>query len=298
MTIEMMITLGLLLLHLLLCLLSWFLIKTNKVNLPLYYMVFAVALPFVGILFLMVAAGAEAKNAKGLVGTEEESNPARKSFEDDDYSINAQEDLTDLISLEDALLLKEAATSRKLLLDIIGQGPEEFLDLLYLARLSDDTEVVHYATTVIAELSRQYDLQMMELEKDYLADPENPQLLDAYCHLLSDYLGKNLVTEQVAQLTREEYAGLLAKMVKEAPTVENYIALIENDLELKRYQEVEKNLALAKKEWPRHEKIWLLQLHYYYQMKKGEKIGELVKSIKEENIYISAENRALVEFWS
>ncbi|MBP2623652.1 hypothetical protein [Streptococcus oricebi] len=297
MTIEMMITLGLLLLHLILSLISYFLIKTNKVNLPLYYMVFAVALPFVGILFLMVATGDQAKNAKGLVGTEEEEGQVAVAFEDD-YSSNAQEDLSDLISLEDALLLKEAATSRKLLLDIIGQGPEEFLDLLYLARLSDDTEVVHYATTVIAELSRQYDLQMMDLEKDYLANPEDPRLLGDYCHLLKDYLGKNLVTEQVAQLTREEYAGLLAKMVEQEPSLENYIALIENDLELKRYKEVEKNLTLAKEQWPRNEKIWLLQLDYYYQMKKGEKIGELVKSIKEENIYISAENRALVEFWS
>ena len=40
-----------------------------------------------------------------------------------------------------------------------------FMDLLYLARLNEDSEIVHYATTFISEISSQYDEKLSAFEK-------------------------------------------------------------------------------------------------------------------------------------
>lgn len=67
--------------------------------------------------------------------------------------------------LEEALVLQDKEVSRWMLMEIVSRAPAKFIDLLFLARQDEDTEVVHYATTLIAEISRQYDIRLQTLDK-------------------------------------------------------------------------------------------------------------------------------------
>lgn len=126
------------------------------------------------------------------------------------FSGNAQRG-KEVVPLEEALLINSPSQRRKLMMDVLYDNPEEYIDLLYEARRNDDVEVVHYATTAMAELSKEYDLKLQKMEHDYAKNPEDVKLLTDYCSLLEKYISLGLVKGQPLVLQRNQYRQLLEK---------------------------------------------------------------------------------------
>ena len=71
--------------------------------------------------------------------------------------VENREDAASTVPLEEALLLDSAEQRRKLILSVLTDDPVQYYDLLEQARLNDDSEVVHYAATAMAQISKQAD---------------------------------------------------------------------------------------------------------------------------------------------
>lgn len=281
-------------LHLLLTVVVWFLFKKKTFPFPAYYATFIFCLPFVGVLFLWVS----------HLGSE--SRKTYQPFMEPDPLLNTpsetvlghiKEDLSYLMPLEDALLLGESEVARKLLLDILREDPEDFLDLLRLSRLNEDTEVVHYATTAIAELVRRNDLLLSEAELAYSENPENPQVLAYYCQVLDHYLNLGLVNDHIEIDLRLRYQNALLELLTSEPSLEVYLSLVKNRLFLQDFSQVENDLAHMNKVWPDSEEVWLLQLRYAVETRQPERLRWVLETIQTGRVYISAENRSQFDFW-
>ena len=59
-----------------------------------------------------------------------------------------------VVPLEEALNISSSDVRRKLMMDILTNDSSTFYALLEQARLNDDVEVVHYATTAMSELGK------------------------------------------------------------------------------------------------------------------------------------------------
>lgn len=59
-----------------------------------------------------------------------------------------------IVPLQEALLINDASTRRQLIMDILYHDTGEYVDVLNKARMNDDVEVVHYATTAMVELQK------------------------------------------------------------------------------------------------------------------------------------------------
>ncbi|WOI91686.1 hypothetical protein RYQ61_02275 [Streptococcus intermedius] len=210
---------------------------------------------------------------------------------------NAYENVEDLIPLEEALLLQDKETARWMIMEMVSRTPDRFTELLFLARKDEDTEVVHYATTLIAEVSRQYDIRLQKLNKRYHQNPDDFQVLAEYCTILASYLQKGLVTKRLEKLLRKDYSDLLEKKIQQKEELSDYLNFIKNELLLKHYTRVKEYLDLISRKWGQHEEIYMLYLQYYYETKQGERIKELIKAIEKNSIYISKENREYLAFW-
>ena len=280
--------------HLLFCLITYLFIR-KKVAIPAYYLLFSCGLPVIGSLMLWITVGTRQSDSDKLDIIEEASE--EKTADNRDIIPNDEKENNNLISLEEALLLKNSDVARDILLDIIGENPEDFLDLFYLARLNEDAEVVHYATTVIAELSRQYDLKINQLEKTYAKNPDDLEVLTKYCTVLENYLNNEFVTGQMAQARREELVELLEKKIQLKENLADFASLADNLLILKQYKPVQTCIDYMMRKWPEDENPWLLQLRLFLDMRQGHNAAVLARKMKEESIYISADNRALVDFW-
>lgn len=296
---EWMITSFCVFLDLALCMHSFILLKTKRMQLPLFYIVFPIALPFLGYILLWGLNRSVQKDESDLSLVQ---GDFEEWFDVDDTQKmsrveSAYDHVEEIIPLEEALVLQDKEVSRWMLMEIVSRAPAKFIDLLFLARQDEDTEVVHYATTLIAEISRQYDIRLQTLDKKYQENPSDYRTLAEYCAVLAAYLQKNLVTKRMEEVLRKDYSHLLEKKLQQKEQLSDYVKLIENELLLKRYESVEKYLNTISQKWPQQEEIYMLYIRYYFETRQGERLEELVEAIKNGSIYISKANRERLAFW-
>lgn len=296
---EWMITSFCVFLDLALCMHSFILLKTKRMQLPLFYIVFPIALPFLGYILLWGLNRSVQKDESDLSLVQ---GDFEEWFDVDDTQKmsrveSAYDHVEEIIPLEEALVLQDKEVSRWMLMEIVSRAPAKFIDLLFLARQDEDTEVVHYATTLIAEISRQYDIRLQTLDKKHQENPSDYRILAEYCAVLAAYLQKNLVTKRMEEVLRKDYSHLLEKKLQQKEQLSDYVKLIENELLLKRYESVEKYLNTISQKWPQQEEIYMLYLRYYFETRQGERLEELVEAIKNGSIYISKANRERLAFW-
>ena len=113
--------------------------------------------------------------------------------------VENREDAASTVPLEEALLLDSAEQRRKLILSVLTDDPVQYYDLLEQARLNDDSEVVHYAATAMAQISKQADAALQRHAARFAADPKDPAVLAEYAAALEGgdfdlYLGEVRLT--------------------------------------------------------------------------------------------------------
>ena len=106
--------------------------------------------------------------------------------------VENREDAASTVPLEEALLLDSAEQRRKLILSVLTDDPVQYYDLLEQARLNDDSEVVHYAATAMAQISKQADTALQRHAARFAADPKDPAVLAEYAAALEASLALGL----------------------------------------------------------------------------------------------------------
>lgn len=175
--------------------------------------------------------------------------------------VENREDAASTVPLEEALLLDSAEQRRKLILSVLTDDPVQYYDLLEQARLNDDSEVVHYAATAMAQISKQADaaqLQRQQLER--------------------------LLKMQLADQPKEEQYGLGCRLAKV-------------QLELAEYAAAEQTLAELTARWPVRETPWLLRLRSAAARKDGAELARWLAEMERVQVYLSAAGRREVDFW-
>ena len=72
--------------------------------------------------------------------------------------------------LEEALIVNDPAYRRRLMLSMLTEEPDAYLAQLQAAKLNDDVEVAHYAATAVAQISKESDLKLQQLERAFKTD--------------------------------------------------------------------------------------------------------------------------------
>ena len=77
--------------------------------------------------------------------------------------------------------------------------------------MDDDSEVVHYASTALAQISKEADLKLQQQEQRYAAAPGDAKVLEEYCDYLESYLDGGFVQGKAAEIQRHQLEQLLKK---------------------------------------------------------------------------------------
>ena len=194
----------LILLHIVCCVLVWLGIKTHLLKVKKYLMALVIFVPFWGtvcvlLLHLQMMTRRDNRIEPGvekLRVNEEIYKNIFQAVSDTDKKI---------VPLEEALLINEPGVRRELIMDVLNDDPEEYMDLLKQARMNEDVEVVHYAITAMVELSKEYDFRLQKMEKLYAASPDDPEILEQYCDFMEEYLNQGILEAQMEREQRERY---------------------------------------------------------------------------------------------
>ena len=285
-----------LVLHLIICILIWFGIHTGLLRVKMYMLPLAVFVPVWGpicVLLIHFQLFFSMDNAK-KVGVEKLK--VNEEIYKNMFQIREEND-RDVVPLEEALLLDDPARRRELIMNILNDNPGEYVELLKLARMNEDVEVVHYAITAMVELYKEYDYKLQKIEKRYMDAPDDPAILDEYCDFLKEYLSQGFAEKQMEQIQRNQYTQLLQKQLDQKMNLHTCVCLMENLLAQRDFVLAEKVLKIMDQNWHRSEEYWIWKIQYLAERKMGKELELNLQALKEEHIYLSSKGKEALGFW-
>lgn len=292
--ISLVIAAVLLLIHTLVCLALWTLVKLGMLPVRGHMLPAMVLVPLWGPLLLVLCARGEAFGDALEDGTLESlrlNDEIRRGMQ-----VQVREGDAGVVPLEEALIVNDPSDRRRLMLSMLTEEPDAYLAQLQAAKLNDDVEVAHYAATAVAQISKESDLKLQQLERAFKTDP-SAQNLDAYCDYLGEYLASGLAEGRVEQIQRQQYARLLARRCERedgAALRIRYAAALADAGEL---DEAEAVITQLVAEVPDDQEAWMLCLRLAVMRRDGEALQQVIDAIDNQHVYLSAENREKLAFW-
>ena len=205
-----------------------------------------------------------------------------------------------VVPLEEALLVNSPAQKRKLILSVLTDDPAGYYDLLQQARMDNDSEVVHYASTALSQITKEADLQLQKQEQRYASAPDDATVLEEYCDYLESYLESGFVQGKAAEIQYHQLEQLLKKRMenlggRRSCTLECRLADVQ--LSLAEYGRAEKTLEDLTARWPQREAPWVLPPAAGSSAARWGGYPKTLRQIEEKEVYLSAKGREVVRFW-
>lgn len=292
--ISLVIAAALLLIHTLVCLVLWTLVKLGMLPVRGHMLPAMVLVPLWGPLLLVLCARGEAFGDALEDGTLESlrlNDAIRRGMQ-----VQVREGDAGVVPLEEALIVNDPSDRRRLMLSILTEEPDAYLAQLQAAKLNDDVEVAHYAATSVAQISKESDLKLQQLERAFKTDPSTENL-DAYCDYLGTYLDSGLAEGRVAQIQRQQYARLLARRCEREDGAVLRIRYSTALADAGELDEAEAVITQLVAEVPDEQEAWMLCLRLAVMRRDGEAVQQVIDAIDNQHVYLSAENREKLAFW-
>ena len=163
--ISLVIAAVLLLIHTLVCLVLSTLVKLGMLPVRGHMLPAMVLVPLWGPLLLVLCARGEAFGDALEDGTLESlrlNDEIRRGMQ-----VQVREGDAGGVPLEEALIVNDPSDRRRLMLSMLTEEPDAYLAQLQAAKLNDDVEVAHYAATAVAQISKESDLKLQQLERAF-----------------------------------------------------------------------------------------------------------------------------------
>lgn len=202
-----------------------------------------------------------------------------------------------LVAIEEALIINSPKERREIIMDVLNDNPEEYVEFLQKAGDNEDPEVVHYAVTAMVEISKENDARLQKLASEYAKNPDDADVLSCYCDFLWNVLEQKLLSGQVEIMNRNLYSELVSKKLREEESLEDYIRYFENEFALGNYNKAGEILEKADVSYGDFEELILIKLKYYTELKKGDEIKKLIRDIQSKKMFVSRKVKEAIAFW-
>lgn len=293
--ISLVVSTVLLLIHVLVCLVLWTLMKLGLLPVRGHMLAVMVLVPLWGPLLVVLLSVRSAVFGDDL----KDATLEALRINDDMHRsmlVQGREGDDGVVPLEEALIVNDPGDRRRLMLSMLTEDPDAYLAQLQAAKLNDDVEVAHYAATAVAQISKESDLKLQQLECAFKTDP-SAQNLNAYCDYLGTYLASGLAEGRVAQIQRQQYARLLARRCEREDGLAlrvRYATALADAGEVDEAEDVAERLVA---DTPDEQDVWMLCLRLAVLRHDGEMVQRVIDAVDKQHVYLSAENREKLAFW-
>lgn len=293
--ISLVVSTVLLLVHALVCLVLWTLMKLGLLPVRGHMLAVMVLVPLWGPLLVVLLIARSAVFGDDL----KDATLEALRINDDMHRsmlVQGREGDDGVVPLEEALIVNDPGDRRRLMLSMLTEDPDAYLAQLQAAKLNDDVEVAHYAATAVAQISKESDLKLQQLERAFKTDP-SAQNLNAYCDYLGTYLASGLAEGRVAQIQRQQYARLLARRCEREDGLAlrvRYATALADAGEVDEAEDVAERLVA---DTPDEQDVWMLCLRLAVLRHDGEMVQRVIDAVDKQHVYLSAENREKLAFW-
>lgn len=220
--------------------------------------------------------------------------------DDTQKNILAEEDQEhrNVAPINEILAMNDSKTRRSVIMDVLYDDPEGYVEQLQEASVNDDTEVVHYAVTALIELQKEFEQKLLKLERKRKHEPDNQEYREEYFHLVEQYVESGLSEESSLKAYLRIYSGLLEEeLQKKGESFSLYRKKARADLKQKEYDSAYQSIRKLIEGWLDRETGYLEQMEYYAALKDRDGIKKTIKEIRDGEVHLSPAGRAAVGFW-
>ena len=205
----------------------------------------------------------------------------------------------DVVSIEDALLISENSTRRKVMIDVLKEDSLHYLEALQNAVQNDDLETSYYAVSGITEVKRKLSLSLQELSVKYERDKSDKYLRNAYAEVLRDYMRSGFLDARTLRKYKYTYIDLLAKVIENDDDIKPALEeKSKTEMELGEYMDAEKTSILYLIKYPLCEEAYLNIIELYFTVASYSKLQKTIEIMKSSNIVLSNRALTIVRYWS
>lgn len=212
--------------------------------------------------------------------------------------IERQQEL-DVIPFEDALLVSENKTRRRVMIDMLKQDAVNHLEILQSAISNEDKETSYYAVSAIMEAKRKLQLALQELSVKFENDPTDLLVVKTYAEVLHDYMRSGFLDERTLLKYRYTYRTVLKQWIELEPVHEwAYRESVELELTLGSYVDAERIARAFIQAIPASEKAYVSLMKVHYTTRSMQRLQQTLDELKNSPIKLSNETLTMVRFWS
>jgi hypothetical protein len=213
-------------------------------------------------------------------------------------SIKKREQAKNVVPLEEALIVNDRQTRKKLIFETLLEDPMKNLDILLLARENNDADTAHYANTTIAKIQRDFQLKIQKLAYEYESDQDNIELLNKYIETLRNFINSGLSESFLLIRQRIVLANLLERKISlEGWDRDTLLQKIMNSLELKDINPAIEANEILKQNLPDDEQTWINALRISVAGHDTIRLKETIDEIKEKQIEWTTNGKEQVSAW-
>lgn len=218
----------------------------------------------------------------------------------DDFVLRSPdiEEETNIIPFNDALILNDNKTKRKILIDILKGEFLKNVEALELALQSDDSETSHYAATAVQQVKSDLMKNMRQIEEQ-MSDNEDIHLLGTYRDMLKNYIRIEFLDEQTRRKFTYTYLQTLTKLIQNSPKGDglNYIEKVDTAIVLNEHQEALATAEQFLKLFPNQEEAYFSLMKVHFSMRNQVEFKRVLNELRLTDIKLSPEKLNQLRFW-
>jgi len=213
--------------------------------------------------------------------------------------VNKRKEL-DVVPIEEALLVNDHATRRKIMIEVLKDDATRFLDVVKSAVENEDTETSHYAVSAIMEVKRKLALTIRKLSDELERNPDNISVACDYRNALKTYMDSGFMDENTLADYRNKYIDVLQTIISghHGDTGNDYAEKIRCEVESANYTGAEQTGLAYLHRYPNREDPYLRMIRFYYTINSPAALQKMIQAVKDSEVVLTNRGIKIVRYWS
>lgn len=204
-----------------------------------------------------------------------------------------------IIPIEEALVVSDYTTRRNVMLDVLKKDAIQYMDVIKMAILNDDTETSHFAVSAVIEVKRKLLLALQTFSVEFEKNPKDIAIASSYAQVLKEYMSSGFLDQQTVKKYKYAYIQVLGQLVKnsskEASTFEEKMKV---EIELQEFAAAEKTGLQYLEEFSNLEDPYICMMNYYFSMHSKKKMQQVIDELMNSSVQFSNRALTIVRYWT
>ncbi|MCX7842195.1 MAG: hypothetical protein N2489_03875 [Clostridia bacterium] len=206
---------------------------------------------------------------------------------------------SDIVSITDALILFDSTVKKNMLINLLKSDSIKHIEALKIALLDEDTEASHYAAVALMDVKSSFSKLLYEYSRLVEKNPEDYNLKRQYASVLESYVRCAIDSKKAVEKALNILSALYGELIEaEKSSKELYLRKIECDIKRKDYQRAEEYCNRLSEACGESEELYANMAKLYYLKQDGEKLAEVIQSMKDSKLKFTNKGLEIIRFWS